>query len=259
VSAYPSAPILCISAAIVAACACSCSHDSHAAAAAADVSGRTTPIRVVVVAFGDSTTAPRGKVRVFAQRLEETVGRNDHRVRVINSGVPRDTTRAARERLARDVIAHHPRFATISFGINDSAVDVFNGATQPRVPLREYEQNLAWMVSRLREQDIRPILMTPNPVAWTDELKKLYGKPPYRPDDADGWNVLLKEYAQAVRRVAESNDVPLVDTYRLFQAYAAEPGHALNDLMSDGMHPNDAGHDIIADQVALLLASAGDK
>jgi lysophospholipase L1-like esterase len=99
--------------------------------------------------------------------------------------------------------------------------------------------------------------MTPNPVAWTDELKTLYGKPPYRPNESDGWNVLLKDYAQAVRRVVKDQRVPLVDVYRLFGEYAAGPGHELNDLMFDGMHPASSGHALIADHLFKRLKELG--
>jgi len=212
---------------------------------------------MVIVAFGDSTTAPRGAVRVFAKLLEERLTGENRPVRVINAGVPGNDTLKARERFSRDVIAQHPDIVTISFGINDSAIDVYQGGTQPRVPLSDYEQNVAWMVEQLQDRGIHPILMTPNPVAWTDELKKLYAKPPYRPDDPDGWNVLLKDYAEAVRRVAKARNVTLVDTYQFFQAYAARPGHDLNDLMIDGMHPGDSGHAIIADHLMELVKTIG--
>ena len=33
-----------------------------------------------------------------------------------------------------------PAFVTIGFGINDSAVDVLDGKTQPRVSIRDYEE-----------------------------------------------------------------------------------------------------------------------
>jgi lysophospholipase L1-like esterase len=172
---------------------------------------------------------------------------------VINAGIPGDTSRQARERLDHDVIAYHPHVVTISFGINDSAIDVFKLETKPRVPLDEYQGNLLWIVKQLRSRNIIPVLMTPNPVAWTDELKRLYGKPPYRPDQPDGWNVLLKDYSQAVRRIAKDQQVPLVDTYRLFTEYSAAPGHNLNDLMLDGMHPANSGHTIIADHIMARL------
>jgi lysophospholipase L1-like esterase len=196
----------------------------------------------VVVVFGDSTTAPRANVRVFAAivqaRLPDT--------KVINAGIPGNTTRDALGRLDHDVIAHHPDFVTIFFGINDSAVDVWRGATAPRVPLGEYEANLTEILRRIRGSGAEPILLTPNPVCWTPDLVRLYGKPPYEPKNPDGWNVLLKHYAQTVREIAAKENVRLADVDGLFRNYAGQPGHRLNDLLLDGMHPNDQGHELIA-------------
>lgn len=169
--------------------------------------------------------------------------------------MPGDNTRQARKRFDRDVIAKHPHFVTISFGINDSAVDVNKGSATPRVTLREYQENILWMVDRLQSRGIRPIIMTPNPVGWTDELKSLYDKAPYRPDEPNGWNVHLTDYALAVRQFAKDRNLPLIDTYQLFQSYAARPGKCLNDLLIDGMHPNDAGHAIIAGQLLQFVTS----
>ncbi len=174
-------------------------------------------------------------------------------VAIINAGVPGNTTRSALARLDRDVISRHPDIVTIFFGINDSAVDVWKGATEPRVPLAEYESNLRTIVERVRAAGGRPTLLTPNPVAWTPEILKLYGRAPYRPDDPDGWNVYLKRYAEAVRRVAAGEGVSLVDVDKMFRAYAAAPGHQLADLLMDGMHPNAAGHRIIADGVLKVI------
>lgn len=214
--------------------------------------GTTGSKGLIIVVFGGSTTAPRGSLRIFAKVLEEQLAP----VTVINAGVPGNTTRLARERFERDVLSHRPDFFTIYFGTNDSAVDVFKGATEPRVSINEYEQNLTWMIKQLLTRRIQPILITPNPIAWTDELKALYGNPPYRPDDPDGWNVILKDYVAVVRRVARTLNVPLVDTYQLFKSYAAAGGHDLHDLLLDGMHPNDLGHKIIADRLIDIIRTS---
>jgi lysophospholipase L1-like esterase len=203
------------------------------------------PLPRVIAIFGDSTSAPRGNIRVFATILHERMPS----ARIINAGVPGNTTRDALARLDHDVISLHPDVVTILFGINDSAVDVWKGATQPRVPLNEYEANLRTIVARVRTAGGIPILLTPNPVAWTPEILKLFGRPPYQPDNPDGWNVYLKRYADAVRQVAADEHAPLVDVNKMFREYAAAPGHHLADLLIDGMHPNDAGHQMIADGV----------
>jgi lysophospholipase L1-like esterase len=174
---------------------------------------------------------------------------------VINAGVPGNTTRDALARLDHDVVAHHPDFVTIYFGINDSAVDVWKGALSPRVLLEEYKANLTTIVGRIRTAGTTPILLTPNPVSWTSDLVRLYGKPPYEPENPDGWNVLLKQYAQAVREIAEKENVRLVDVDGLFRRYASQPGHRPGDLLQDGMHPNDEGHELIAAAVVAAIQS----
>src|SRR3954470_10080952 len=88
---------------------------------------------VTVVAFGDSTTAPRGSLAIYSRILQEELSN----VSVINAGVPGNTTEMARTRFERAVLAHHPQIAIVQFGINDSAIDVWKTppATEPRVPL----------------------------------------------------------------------------------------------------------------------------
>ena len=142
---------------------------------------------------------------------------------------------------------------TIWFGLNDSAGDVSQGNTSPRVPIDRYEENLRHFVGVLRSQGARPILLTPNPVAWTPELKRRYGKPPLNPDDPDGYNVFVKQYAGVVRKVAAAWNVPLVDVYRLFDDYARSDRNRLHDLTLDGMHPNDRGHRMIADHLVTII------
>jgi len=199
-----------------------------------------------IVMFGDSTTAERpGAVeKVYADRVREALQSIGSTLSVYNAGVGSNTTKNARDRFARDVLAHKPRVLVIQFGLNDAAVDVWREppATASRVPLAEYEQNLRWLITTSREQQIKPVLMTTNPTRWTSKLRDLYGKPPYRPDEPDGFDApVLASYNEAVRRLAAELAVPLVDVHAAFTAQNADR------LLLDGMHPNDAGHQLIAE------------
>ena len=210
-----------------------------------------TEKEITVVTFGDSTTAPRGPLRVYAQILEEELPQHGHSVRVINAGVGGNSTQRARARFDRDVLAHDPDVVVIQFGINDSAVDVWKNppATEPRVPLDTYTENLRHFVRTLKQRDSQVILMTSNPLRWTDKLRQLYGKSPYIAADEDGFNVLLKQYAQQTRIVALDESVTLIDIYDQFQKYGAVEGQNVSDVLLDGMHPNTLGHRKVADAV----------
>lgn len=209
-----------------------------------DFLGPWTPI----VAFGDSTTATRNKVNIYANVLERELPEHGVDARVFNAGVPGNNTEQARKRFQADVLDRNPEIVIIQFGINDSAIDVWANppATQPRLAKARYRENLEYFIAELKARDMTPILMTPNPMRWAERTLELYGKPPYLPDDVDGFNVVLQDYVATAREVAAETGVKLVDVYTAFQAYDTKEGQSMDDLMLDGMHPNSAGHRLVA-------------
>ena len=208
---------------------------------------------ITIVALGSSTTARRSGVeKVYEQRLAELLPKQGVSAQLVNSGVGGDTTERARMRFEKDVLAHRPDVVVIQLGANDAAVDVWKNppATEPRVSQERYTENLRFFIRTLKEQNVRVILMTPGPFSWTPKLKKMYGKPPYDPNDSDGFNVLLTRYAEIARTVAQEESVPLVDVFQAMQKYDRVEGQSADDLFLDGMHPNDRGHKLVADLLA---------
>lgn len=210
-----------------------------------------------IVAFGDSTTAPRGHLSIYADILERELPEGGVEARVINAGVPSNTTADGRKRFEADVLARDPELVVIQFGINDAAVDVWKDppATAPRVALAQYEANLRWFIDALQQRDITPILMSPNPMRWAEKTRKLYGRAPYDPASADGFNVLLRDYAAAAKAVAADTGVPFIDVYGIFQAVDGEEGSSMDDLLLDGMHPNAAGHRLVANALMEVIVA----
>ena len=208
-----------------------------------------------VIAFGDSTTAPRGAIAVYPATIEKALSAKGIRVTVVNAGVPGDTTDDARKRFEKDVLAKKPDTVIIQFGINDSAVDVWRDppATAPRVARKKYEDNLRFFVRTLKKQGVSVILMTPNPLRWTDEMKNYYGKPPYQPDAPDGFNLLLNDYVETVKTLSQEEQVLLVDINQAFREYGRMPNQSIDDLLIDGIHPNDKGHRLVADRLLLCF------
>lgn len=202
-----------------------------------------------IVALGDSTTARREGVTVYADRLQAKCDASRLPVRLINAGVRGDHSQAARARFGADVLAHKPHCVIIQLGINDAAVDVWADppATQPRVDLNTFAANLDFFCAALDDAGAAVVLCTPNPPAWTAALVDLYGKAPYAPDDPDGFSVLLKGYADAVRRLAANRCLPLVDVDAAMRARPSTTVPPWADLLLDGMHPNDQGHALVAD------------
>lgn len=211
-----------------------------------------------IVMFGDSTTATRpGSIdKVYAERVLERLQGAGSSLSVINAGKGGNTTRDARRRFQKDVLQHKPRIVVMQFGINDSAVDVWKNppATEPRISLTEFRDNLTAMIASARKQNARVILMTTNPLRWTTRLKELYGKPPFPVDQSDGLeSPFLVAYNATVRKLAEEHNLPLVDVHKAYVQFAAERNVSVDDLLLDGMHPNDAGHQVITEQLVPVI------
>lgn len=188
----------------------------------------------VIVSFGDSLTAPRKGVVTYSDILNLT-----------NRGVGGNNTDQARARFDKDVLAAKPNLVIIQLGTNDAAVDVWKNppATEPRVPIARYRENIQHFIDALRAINARIILMTPNRMAWTPKLRELYGRPPYDPSSDDGFNTFLDSYSDALRSIAARERIPLVDAARIVQ-----PQHLL-----DGMHPSTEGHRLVAEALRPIL------
>ena len=177
----------------------------------------------------------------------------------MDAGIGGNTTRDARKRFERDVLRHQPKVIVMQFGINDSAVDVWRNppATEPRVPLAEYLENVRAMVSDAKLQKATVILMTTNPIRWTPKLKDMYGKPPYDAEKEDGFDsAQLAAFNEALRKLAAELSLPLVDVRAAYPEFAAKHGTTIDGLLLDGMHPNDLGHQLVSELLFPAIRAA---
>lgn len=219
------------------------------------------PIRIV--ALGDSTTEAGWEGNadsVYPERLAAALEARGFPVEMINAGLSDTTSVQAVARLDRDVRRHSPDYVIVQFGINDSWIDAHRGRTAPRLTIEEYADSLRRIVRTLRSDGARVILMTPNPMRWSEFYGREYWDHPelgFDAEDPRGINRLLDVYAQRVRDVARRKSVPLVDVSARFEAYDRSPGRSISELLlpNDDIHPNDAGHALIAEWLTELLAA----
>lgn len=205
---------------------------------------------LVIVAFGNSITAERGTVKkVFAQRLPNLLSRQGITVKVINAGIPGSHTgrrtdhdlfkiRHGMDRFESDVLSHDPDLVIIGFGTNDSYIDSKVKGGDARIPRKSYSNNLTHFITRLQAIDAKVILMAPN---------ILGAKYP------DFQNRRLLKYVKVVRRLSRKYKIPLVDNYKLFVTYQKRTHSSFDQLMLDGCHPNDKGHELIAHELVTAI------
>lgn len=195
-----------------------------------------------IVAFGDSVTfgmsasAPeRCWASLTAQMLEKWSGAP---VELRNKGVSasilcRETPAyefaanpCGLERLHRDVIAQQPDLLLVAYGLNDS-----RGGTSPSVFRRDYQR----MIDEIR-REINPAIVCLNLYYMHREFYA----------DCEHWDhsdyLLTEEYNLILRQLAEQNGLWYADIY------AAQQG---TDWLvcPDHCHPNDLGHQLIANRV----------
>jgi lysophospholipase L1-like esterase len=137
-----------------------------------------------------------------------------------------DNSLAGEARFERDVLALKPDVVTIDYCLNDRYIGL-------------EKAKAAWssMIEKAQAVGVKVILLTPTP----DQGAKL-------DDPQDPFN----QHAAQVRDLAAKYHVALVDSTKAFQA-AIKKGAKLEDLMSQGNHPNRAGHELVSKELIQWL------
>lgn len=170
----------------------------------------------VITVLGDSLTAGLGVAadEAFPELLQARLQREGYDYRVVNAGVSGDTSAGGLRRVDW-VLKSKPDVVVVALGANDGL------RGQSPAALRD---NLEAIIARLRAAGVQVLLagmqMPPN-----------YGAE------------YTKEFAAVFGEVARRTRVAFVPF--LLDGVAAEPRF----LLPDGLHPNAAGHRVIADKL----------
>ncbi len=204
---------------------------------------------ITVVCFGNSTTAfRRGVQKVYSIRLHEKLDSIGIKNQVVNSGVGSSHTGSikdndfakvihALDRFDTAVLKYHADWITINFGLNDAYQD--NGPnTMGRIPLKNYKKNIKYFIREVRKQGGKVILLTPNPQTSTYEE--------FRREN-------VRKYAEAIREIAKCKKTYLIDSWKLFYDWGKGRPDNIDSLFQDKLHPNDGGHELIAEAIVEII------
>jgi lysophospholipase L1-like esterase len=138
---------------------------------------------------------------------------------------------AADERIDKHMIAHKPDLLVIAYGLNDA-----RGGT----PVQLFCDAMQGIIDRIRKS-IQPVILLPGPYFMTDFTA-----------GGDEWThadlSLFYTYNNSIKSLAEQADCLFAD---LLASYGDAPW-LVND---DGVHANDVGHRIVANNMFEVLAS----
>lgn len=176
----------------------------------------------VVVAFGDSITQGSECACVpYPARLSGLIGKI-----VYNTGVGGSNASANIGRTQQAINKYHPAFMIILYGVND----VIHGDATEGIAAA-----LAQMVLICKQNNVVPVLMTyPRPILGHNLFA--------------GGTVSLN---RSIRALASAEGIRCVDLEREFSAgpdpiYPEWPMTDATLMGPDGLHPNDAGTQVIA-------------
>ena len=168
----------------------------------------------VVLAFGDSLTFGIGArpEESYPAVLGQLIGR-----KVLNAGLPGETTAGGRARLPEILDRHRPDLMILCLGGNDFL---------RQLDIKETEVNLREMVRMARERKIGVLLVAVPRLGWGLEVPDLY------------------------RQIARDAGIPLEE--KSLKRILAD-----SSLKSDPIHPNPEGYRRLAEGVAKALRRAG--
>lgn len=183
--------------------------------------------------YGDSIThgsfhtfGHRDYVELFEERIRSEL---DRRLDVfINTAISGNTTKELVETFEWRVKRFSPDIAFLMIGMNDCSED-------SDVTLETYRNNLEQLVSMFQEMNTRLILQTTCPIL---------------PGTADDREPHFSDYMDAIRNIAKSKSIPLIDHTKYWRQNIEQH----NFWMSDSFHPNQYGHQAFA---ALLFHELG--
>lgn len=191
------------------------------------------------VMTGDSITHglihTRG-ARSYVEHLHELIRGDLGRVQdvVFNTAITGWRMQLILEDFERRVAVWRPDVVTLMIGTNDCTTVWLD----PIVEVSEFRASVGEFVSRVRQLGAIPVLQTPPTI---DLLRA--------PD-----RERIGEFVQAIREVAASEGVMLVDQHAAFAAFAegtgpGNEGHPWG-LLDDAFHPNADGHAALALELA---------
>jgi lysophospholipase L1-like esterase len=196
-----------------------------------------------ILFFGDSITEQGAKPNGYVTLIREDLKARfpDLELVIIGSGISGNKVTDLENRLGKDVIDQKPSLVVIYIGIND--VWHWKLPNNKGTTKAEFDRRLREVVARIQYFGAAVLLCTPSVIG---EI----------PDSTYGQNPMLDEYSAISRKIAKELDTRLCDLHAAFRSYLLEHNPDKKEqglLTTDGVHLNDAGNRLVADEMLKFL------
>jgi arylsulfatase A-like enzyme len=174
-----------------------------------------------------------GVVNIFQSYPMQTLKKitekyNYATVNCIKTSIGGENSELGAMRLDSTVLVHQPDILFIDYALNDRKMGL-------------ERSKIAWetMIKNALAKNIKVVLLTPTP-DLNEDIKS---------DDTP-----LEKFSMQIIELAKKYQVALIDSYHLFKKIALD-GVDLNLYMSQNNHPNEKGHQLVADEICKLFAA----
>jgi len=206
-----------------------------------------------IVMMGDSITQIGGSPKGYVTLVTQTLNSLDPgtKFEVINAGISGEKSTDMHRRFQKDVIDRHPDMVTLSVGVNDVwhnfrnpewTARVATGDSGRGVDLPTYIKEVDAMVTEAGAANIKMVLVSPTLVYEDLECAE---------------NQRLRQYVDAEHDIARKHHIPFIDLNAAFRQavkkYQEEAGEETLLLTVDGVHMNDAGNALMANEILRSL------
>lgn len=210
-----------------------------------------------IICFGDSITRGvsfvKGRLRIIKDNyptfLEKLFSVNiSEDIIVLNKGVFNDNSHLLLKRLEKDVLSEKPNYVLLNVGGNDcnfnwqEVADSPNSNHEPIVSVQQYMENIKQMVTKMKQSNITPILITLpplDPVRYYKFIADKYGTTISHWISCCGgiehWHSL---YNLQLNKLIEQFNLPNIDARTALK----KEGNATDFISDDGIHLNADGY-----------------
>lgn len=229
-----------------------------------------------IICFGDSITRGvsfvKGRLRIIKDNyptfLEKLFSVNiSEDIIVLNKGVFNDNSHLLLKRLEKDVLAEKPNYVLLNVGGNDcnfnwqEVAESPNSNHEPIVPVQQYMENIKQMVTKMKQSNITPILITLpplDPVRYYKFIADKYGTTISHWISCCGgiehWHSL---YNLQLNKLIEQFNLPNIDVRTALK----KEGNATDFISDDGIHLNADGYRKMSEVIfeEMLRFTEGEK
>jgi lysophospholipase L1-like esterase len=195
-----------------------------------------------IVFFGDSITQagvkPGGYITVLGDMYKQKGVQDQYEL--IGAGIGGNKAYDLYLRMEDDVLAKDPNTVVIWVGVNDVWHKKTSGTG---TDADKFEKFYNAIIKKLQAKNIKVLICTPAAIGEkTDFSNELDGD--------------LNKYSNIIRQIAQKNNVALIDLRKAFLDYnlANNPENKdKNILTTDGVHLNEKGNQLVAEQMLKAL------